>query len=569
MWQSFADFWKEASQGAVLFPWETAVTLAALLLFAWRRGPVLPNPLWRSYLRLAARRRLAVFAVFVFTIAGHFLAEPSYVKPAPGIHDEFSYLLAADTFLEGRLANPPHPMRYFFETFHVLMEPSYVSMYPPGQGLALALGILLTGEAIAAVWLLAAGMSAAICWMLQGWLRPHWALTGGLLCAIRIGWFSYWANSYWGGAAGAIGGALVGGAIPRLIRKPRSSDLVLLVAGLLLLANTRPYEGAAVALVSLLFLALRPRHYPWRSWVRIGKPAVLLAFTGAGWMAYYNMSGTGNALQPPYLENRAQYQAHGTFYWSKSNPDRPFHHDVMRRFYTVHEEYTPRRFDWGRWPDKPLRFWLFFVGPALTLSFLGVYGCFSSLAGRFALLQLAALFVVHLPVVWDLFPHYAAPVVGSYYLLLMLCLRSLTVARRRRAFPGRSIARAVLAACLAMAFVRSLAPQFQIPVFGQATQTWYNYGRTCNFFRARIEDRFAALGGKHLILVQYEPNHPPEMEWVYNRADIDASPVVWARHVANPLLMAQLLSYYKDRRVWIIYPDHSPNQIFDFKEQPR
>jgi hypothetical protein len=563
-WQ---ELWYDLTDRTILYPVEAAVVCLCWLCMQipWVAGLRVPQATsW--FHRVANHRKSAIIAVFGLALAGSMLDREPF--PPPGVHDEFSYLLAGETFALGRLTNPPHPMRRFFESFHTIQEPTYMSMYPPGQGLAIALGIVLTGDPAWGIRIAAAAMTGALCWMLQAWVTPTWALVGALIAAVRIGWFSYWAHSFWGGAVPALGGALLLGAAGRILKRSSRAGVrngALLALGVLILVNSRLFEGSIAALCVLLWLGwtgFRGDRSALKKWAAA---AGCLLVAGGCWMAYYNWRITGDALRPPYLHNRSKYQIHGSFFWEKPASGRTYAFAEMERFYRESEGYTGKLGFWRIQADKPKRAWHFFVGPALTLAALGLWGIWKTQltlpAG-----MLLVFFASHLLVRWHIQPHYAGPVAGAGYVILVQALRRMRAWNRKRWLNGRSLTRACVAACVVMAVVRLLAPALGIKVFQEFTHPWYSYGLLANFHRQKVEQALKGQPGRHLVLVQYNPNHRPDIEWVYNHADVDNARIVWARYIPGRDAMQPLLNYYRDRRIWWMNPDADPTRVVDYRD---
>src|SRR5215475_2779099 len=175
---------------------ETALVLISLLLAVLCPAIVSQsfNRLERVFSTVARRRHLTVLMVGALTLLTRVAVLPILPIPEPIVHDEFGYLLAADTFAHGRLTNPTHPMWVHFETFSIIQKPTYQCYAQPAQGLILAAGKLAFGHPFWGVWLSMGIMCAAITWALQGWMASRWAVLGGVLAMLRLAGFGYWAN---------------------------------------------------------------------------------------------------------------------------------------------------------------------------------------------------------------------------------------------------------------------------------------------------------------------------------------------------------------------------------------
>ena len=292
----------------------------------------------RGLSRIARRRGLSVALVGLMALLGSAAVSLLVHIPQPSVHDEFSYLLAADTFAHGRLSNPTHPLWVHFESFHIIHQPTYASKYPPAQGLMLAIGQVIGGHPIVGVWISIGLACATICWMLQAWLPLRWALLGGLLASMHSGILLSWGQSYWGGGVAVIGGALTFGALRRIVRRPYLHDALLMGLGMAILANSRPFEGLIVSLPAVVALLawMIGKHGPaWHvSLGQIALPMLVVLTLTAGVMGFYNLRVTGDALRMPYLVHEATYGMSPLFLWQHPRLEPTYHHKEIQDFHT-------------------------------------------------------------------------------------------------------------------------------------------------------------------------------------------------------------------------------------------
>ena len=529
-----------------------------------RSGSQFLRTLFLNFARIARHRILSVSLValsaFVLSVALSLCIR----FPEPSVHDEFSNLLAADTFAHWRLTNPTHSMWVHFESMHIIQQPTYASKYPPAQGMFLAAGILIGGHPVVGVWLITAFGCGAICWMLMGWMPPRWALLGGLLAVIHpliLGW----GQGYWGGSVAMGGGALVIGAFRRLVRSPRARVAIVMGIGMAILANSRPYEGFVLCFVVIIALFLRihsKESAPWRVWWRrVVIPVFVVMAVTLGWMSYYNWRVTGTALRMPYMVHEATYAVAPAFIFQSVRPEPDYRHKELRDFHVGWElpfYYTQRSFSgiafWGVAKILVLLIAVFqsigLVVPLATLSLVTE----GSKWMRVALICCGALILALIPETF-VQPHYSAPIVGVIILIALQSMRYLSLWHWKGIPLGRLlvVCSIVLCAGSLVYFCKDAVVQSKAN-----SQDW-------SLQRALILRQLNDAGGKHLVIVRYSPEHSSHHEWVYNEADIDNSRVAWARDMGH-LENSVLRDYFSDRSLWLLEADAANPRILPYTE---
>ena len=466
--------------------------------------------------RTAAYVSIAVLALIAAATHTAIVGDPA----PPWYTDDYGYALSADTFAHGRLTNPPHPMRAYFDTLYILQTPTYNSMYQSAPGLLAAAGEMLFHRRVVMLWIAAAAAAMAVCWAAEAVVPIGIAWLAGLIVAIHPVLLT-WLNHYHAAPLNALAGSLaIGGALRA--SSGRRWPAVAMGAGIAILANIRPYEGFVVAVIAVV---LARRFVPL---------AMGIALLGLAWTAYYDRSVTGDPLLLPYNAYNARYLSAPNFIFQG-----PFHqHDYptkeMERRYRIFRHYYER--------SRNVRDFIVSAGQRLKeLLAMGIpavpkpsaanslqliaalplaFAVFRQQAIAAALLAFVAAILI---ITWWPQMHYLAPAAGLFAIVYCLGVSEM-IHRRLDVFALFAVgACALLAVWAYVGVLRAPRPT--------ATRT-------------QVNNALNRRAGGHLVLVD-----PDCEDLTFNAANIDASRIVWANMTGD---LRPLLDYYRDREVWSV-----------------
>ncbi len=526
--------------------------------------------------------------------------------PLPSDMEEYNQLLQAQTYALGRLANPVHPLAVMLQSFQVVEWPHRVSGRPPLPALPLilpaALGVSPFAGNLAAIGL----TSAALCWMLLGWVPRAWAVIGSFLAICTFCLFGYWINSYWCPTTTVLGAALLLGLVPRVQQQPRLRWGALAVLALVLLAGTRPYEDgvfAGIIFIWLLVHLLHPAQRPLlaAAVLRFALPTCLGGIAIVLGQLAYNHATTGNLRLMPYQIWRASQEIVPTFLWQPIASPPVFYNASAERFshweasvvlpikhgglfgavllfarhaVTFRDLLGPLLFlpllCWSpRWFARRLNHrgpfaaacCLIFVLLCLAWGWPGAIVKTLVLAALLPrwhnrrdrlpmLLLLAGMAATSLPSFY--MNVYAVAFTAPLLILVVTGLRHLSLWSRPL---GPSLAGFLLLGAAIMPAAQAFSHVFGTPLVGNQWSHFDRLAPSPHHDAAAILDR---LPGKHVIFLRTLHDVPTDPAWldpIWNAPDVDAQKIVWLRDL-RPAWTAAAESYYQGRQFWLMVMDN-------------
>jgi hypothetical protein len=323
-------------------------------------------------------------------------------------------------------------------------------------------------------------------------------------------------------------------------------------AGLAVLALSRPFEGLLLSLVPLIGLAVRflgPARPPAGAVLgRCVVPLALVLGPTVLWMGYYHWRVTEDPLKMPYQAHEDRYGMVPVFVFQPLKPEPPYRHDVQRLTHAVaSRDHFLRYRTWDGLAAmsiyKAQMLWKFFIDLLLTPAWLGLLAAVPRRWTAAAMGAVGLVFLGSLLSTWAM-PHYISPITAPMFYLNIQAVRRF----RRWGLPGR-----LYAAVLPVALAVMVAAQLVVGR-GYPPESWH-------FQRDTMERALSAGFDRHIVVVRYGPGHETGQEWVYNRADLDGAPVIWAHDMGDDRNQ-RLLQYFAGRKAWLLeLPSATPRPV--------
>ncbi len=268
-------------------------------------------------------------------------------------------------------------------------------------------------------------------------------------------------------------------------------------------------------------------------------------------MGYYNYRVTNRWTTMPYQVHERQYAVASAFLFQQPRTPPAYNHPLLREFWAVWDldAFREAKNHWVKAFLNHAEMGLGFLAGALVLGIGLILLPFPpwNTVDRLTWPILAVFFLGMLPMK-GVQSHYFAPIAALAFIRFMNGSATLWKWRPDARPIGPVMAMFAFEFVLLQSFVLLPTPP-SVAAFGRN--------------RASVEALLAAKPGKQLVIVRYQPNHFVHEEWVYNRADIDASQIVWARDMGADK-DNKLVNYFRDRTTWLFEPDKDSSTLLPY-----
>jgi hypothetical protein len=204
---------------------------------------------------LEARRWNALVIVLPINLLAVLFTAFFTLRTFPNSADEYSYVISATLFAEGRLSVPSPEPKAFFNFIHIVNDGKYYGKYPPGWPCLLALGVLLKSP-----WLVNPLLAMASLVILYRIGRDHFSqrvANGSVYCMLLNPFLIFNAASYFSHVSCLVWCALLCYFCFQTTKEAaKDSSVALLGLSFGLAFLTRPYTALTLGLPFLLHVGV-------------------------------------------------------------------------------------------------------------------------------------------------------------------------------------------------------------------------------------------------------------------------------------------------------------------------